>query len=287
MKQLTLTSAFLLLNTLAFAWGSTGHRMVAQICLDHCSPKAKQEIEQILGNNYLTMVATWPDFIRSEKQWDFTKHWHYISVDSGVTVQQVIDSTAKTPTIDNVVEAIELMKKILNDDAAATKQLQDLANKNGATLLSGSIKATALAFLIHFIGDIHQPMHVGKTADFGGNTISVMYFSKKTNLHSVWDGAIIENEQLSFTEFAAFVNKSHLSNKGVWEKDGINTWATESVKFRGKIYEALYTNKNVDKSTNLPSFAYDYQHDFIAVVYERIAAAGYRAAFVVDEIFKE
>lgn len=287
MKHLLLGICLLFATSALFAWGSNGHRMVAQICLDHCSPKAKQEIESILGNNYLTMVATWPDFIRSEKQWDFSKPWHYISVDSGVTVQHVIDSTAKIPTIDNVIEAIDLMKKILNDDVAATKLLQDLVNKNNAALLSGSIKATALAFLIHFIGDIHQPMHVGKTADLGGNTISVVYFSKKTNLHSIWDGAIIENEQLSFTEFAAFANKSHLTNKVAWEKDGITTWATESVKARGKIYEALYNNKSMDKETKLPSFSYEYQHDFIALVYERIAAAGYRAAFVMSEIFKE
>ncbi len=286
MKQTLLTITLILTSTILFAWGPNGHRTVAQVCLDHCSPKAKQEIEKILGPNYLTQVATWPDFIRSEPQWNFTKNWHFISVDSGRTVQQVLDSTKKNASIDNVIEAIELMKSILQDDKTATQQLQDLVNKNKAILLSGSIKATALAFLIHFIGDIHQPMHVGKTSDLGGNKISVVFFSKETNLHSVWDGGIIEQEQLSFTEFASFVNKSQMLNKTIWEKDAIEAWATESVKVRNTIYLALYENKDFDKRSNLPSFSYQYQHDFIPYVQERLGAAGFRAAHVLNEIFK-
>ncbi len=285
MKHILLTLSLFFTTTLLLAWGPNGHRIVAQVCTDNLSKNARAEIKKILGNDYLTQIATWPDFIRSEKQWDFTKSWHYISVDSGRTVQQVLDSTEKIAGVDNVIEAIDLMKRILKNDAAATKYLQDLVDKNQASLLSNSIKATALAFLVHFIGDIHQPMHVGKTSDLGGNTISVLFFSDKTNLHSVWDGGIIEQQQLSFSEFAAFVNKDQMPNKKICEKDPVTLWATESILVRNKIYTALYA-ASIDKKTELPVLSYQYIHDFISPVEQRLGAAGFRAAYVMNELFK-
>jgi hypothetical protein len=126
-------------------------------------------------------------------------------------------------------------------------------------------------------------MHVGKNNDRGGNNISVMFFGEKTNLHAVWDEGIVQQEQLSYTEFAAFVNKHEASNKEEWEKASVVEWANESVEFREKIYNTLYDN--TDRETGLPAMSYNYQHDFLPVAEERLAAAGYRAAEVFNEIF--
>ena len=67
----------------SFGRGQAGHRVVAKICFDHLNDKTKDEINEILGDNYLTQIATWPDFIRSEKNWDFTKKWHYAIIYNG------------------------------------------------------------------------------------------------------------------------------------------------------------------------------------------------------------
>lgn len=264
-------------------WGQNGHRIVAQICYDNLDSNTKKEVDQILGDEYVAQVATWPDFIRSEKSWDFSKPWHFITIDPDKTVQQVIDEAAKDPEINNVYEAMDLMKAILKDDSNAIKILQDLVDKNKARLLNGSIKATALAFLVHFIGDVHQPMHVGKNNDFGGNKISVLFFSQKTNLHSVWDSGIIEQEGLSFTDFSHFIEKHTASKKSKWQKSKMIDWVKESVEAREKIYNTLYDN--TDRSTGLPTLSYDYQHDFLEVVENRLGAAGYRAAGVLNTIF--
>jgi hypothetical protein len=285
MKKLILTCSLVLFSIqILFAWGQNGHRIVAQICYDNLNDESKKEIDQILGNDYLAQVATWPDFIRSESNWDFTKPWHFITIDPGKTVQQVIDESKKKTSIDNVVEAIELMKAILKNDKSATSTFQDLMDANKVTPLNGSIKATALAFLVHFIGDIHQPMHVGKNNDFGGNKISVLFFDEKSNLHSVWDSGIIDQEQLSFTDFANFVDKHQSPNREKWQKTNIAEWATESVNHRENIYNTLYDQ--TDKyETGLPSMSYQYQHDFLPVVEERLAAAGYRAARIINTLF--
>jgi hypothetical protein len=270
-------------NEHPIVWGQNGHRIVAQICYNNLNENAKKEIDKTLGDEYLAQVATWPDFIRSEKNWDFSKPWHFITIDPNKTVQQVIDEAAKDPEINNVYEAIQLMTSILKNNSASTKILQDLVDKNKAKLLNNSIKATALAFLVHFIGDVHQPMHVGKNNDFGGNKISVLFFSKKTNLHSVWDSGIIEQEGLSFTDFSEFIERHTAPKKNKWQKAKMIDWVKESVKNREKIYNTLYDN--TDRSTGLPSLSYNYQHDFLETVEDRLGAAGYRAAKILNTIF--
>ena len=264
-------------------WGQNGHRIVAQICDNSLNREAKKEVEDILGGEYLAQVATWPDFIRSEKSWDFAKPWHFITIDPGKKVQEVIDEAAKDPEINNVYEAINLMKAILNDHKPSIKILQDLVDKNKAKLLNDSMKATALAFLVHFVGDVHQPMHVGKNKDLGGNKIMVLFFSEKKKLHSVWDSGIIEQEGLSFSDFAKFIEKHTAAEKSKWEKDQMIDWVRESVEVREKIYNTLYDT--TDKATGLPSMSYPYQHDFLETVEDRLGAAGYRAAEILNTLF--
>ena len=283
MKKFFLFVALAVSWNFCFSWGQNGHRIVAQICYDNLSPAVKAEIDEILGDEYLAQIATWPDFIRSEKNWDFTKPWHFITIDPDKTVDQVIAESKKTDKIDNVVEAIELMRAILSGNKEATNSFQELMSKNKVEPLNGSVKATALAFLVHFVGDVHQPMHVGKNNDFGGNKISVLFFSDRSNLHSVWDSGIIEQEQLSFMDFADFVDKHTAPSKSKWQKAAINEWAQESVDARENIYNTLYDN--TDRDSGLPSMSYQYQHDFLPVVEERLGAAGYRAAGLLNNIF--
>jgi len=274
---------FLLASEAIFAWGANGHRIVAQICYDNLSPNVQLRINSILVDEYLTQVVTWPDFIRSDTKWDFTKPWHYATINPDKTVKEIMKEGAKNNDIENVIEAIQLMTNILKGNAEARNQFQLLMDKNKVKPLNGSIDATALAFLVHFIGDIHQPMHVGKNKDLGGNKIIVEFFSEKMNLHSVWDEGIIEKEQLSFSEFAAFVNKHQEKMKDDCENDPIEKWASESVIEREKIYNTVYDT--INKETGLPLLSYPYQYINQPIIEKRLAAAGYRAAAQINAIF--
>jgi hypothetical protein len=283
MKKIIFVAFLSLASHELFAWGQNGHRIVAQICYDNLNDKAKKEVNSLLGENYLSQIATWPDFIRSEKTWDFTKNWHFVTINPNKTINQIIEDGKKNPKIENVVEAIELMKSILKNDAAATKFFQDTISHYKANMLGGNIKLTALAFLVHFVGDIHQPMHVGKNNDFGGNKISVLFFDEKTNLHEVWDERIIEQEQLSFNQLSMYVEKHTSTKKAELQKATIDIWATESVALREKIYNTLYDL--TDKETGLPNLSYQYQHDYFPLLEDRLGAAGYRAAEILNGLF--
>ncbi len=265
------------------AWGANGHRVVAQICYDNLNPAARASVDAAIGDNLLAQLSTWPDYIKAEKGWDFAKSWHYMTIQPDQTVVDVNAINSTKARVDDVREGIELMVNILKGEAAARQQLTRLMDENDLEPLAGSLDATALAFLIHFIGDVHQPMHVGKNRDLGGNKISVLFFGDRKNLHSVWDSAIIEHEKLSYTEFAAFASIHTRSRKADWEKDDLETWIQESVVLRERIYNTLYDR--TDRETGLPDFSWSYQHDFLPVVEDRLAAAGYRAAALLNEIF--
>ncbi|TXF89014.1 S1/P1 nuclease [Neolewinella aurantiaca] len=265
------------------AWGANGHRIVAQICYDNLNPAARVRVDKALGDNYLTQVANWPDFIKAEKGWDFAKPWHYMTVNTDRTIADVTDYNGSNPEINDVREGIELMTGILNGEAGAREKMTKLMKENRVEPLAGSLDATALAFLIHFIGDVHQPMHVGKNRDQGGNKISVMYFGERKNLHSIWDSGIIEHEKLSYTEFAAFAGIHTRARKAEWENAPLDEWIGESIQLREKLYNTLYDR--TDRETGLPDFSWSYQHDFLPIVEERLAAAGYRAAALLNRVF--
>ena len=273
----------LLLPALLPAWGANGHRIVAKICYDNLSEAARSRVDEALGDNYLEQVSTWPDYIRAESGWDFASPWHYMTVQPDQDVAAVATETAADPAIFDVREAIYLMSEVLRGGEAARRQLQDLMDKNRVEPLAGSLDATALAFLIHFVGDVHQPMHVGKNRDLGGNKITVLYFGERYNLHSVWDTRIIEQERLSYTEFARFVEKHTRPRREEWMTSEPEDWMTESILLRERIYNTLYDD--TDRDSGLPSFGYDYQHDFLPIVEERLGAAGYRAAALLNGIY--
>ena len=285
MKRLISITCLLFSTYYLFSWGANGHRIIAQICEWHLEDQTKEQLKELLGNNYMAEIANWPDYIRSERGWKFADPWHYTTINMDQTVGDVRKRYDRDTSINDAIEAIELMKDILSGDQEATEYLEHLMEINRAKPLNGSTKATALAFLVHIVGDIHQPMHVGKNRDLGGNKISVLYFNKKSNVHRVWDTDIIEHERLSYTEFAHFINnKATAEEVGLFQSNTIDEWAMESILLREKIYNTLYDN--TDRDSGLPSFSWQYQHDFIPHVKKRLLQGGIRLAGLLNEIFK-
>ena len=152
------TTFFLLfllgVSTNLLAWGQTGHRAVGQVAENHLTKKAKKNIKKLLGNESLALASTWMDEIKSDSTYDYANEWHWVTIGDGETYAE----SEKNPNGD-VVEAIERMKQILKSDTAS--------NQN---------KVRALKFLAHLVGDIHQPLHVGRGDDRGGNNLKVKWF---------------------------------------------------------------------------------------------------------------
>ena len=287
LNKLIVSSLLFLFSTCSvLAFGQQGHRIVAKICEMNLSDKAKKRISEILKRNNLKLaeIATWPDYIRSEKKWDFAKDWHHTRIDSGQTAEEIIKKNAQKEGIDDVMEAIAYMTKVLEGDAATLDNFKKLLKDKKVKPFKDSYEATALAFLIHCVGDVHQPMHVGKNNDFGGNAITVLFFGEKSNLHEVWDEDLIDKEQLSFTEYADFLNDTPKAEIKKLQDSTIADWANGSVVWREKIYNTLYDS--TDKATGLPSFSYQYHHDFLPMINDCMRIGGIRAAGLLNKIFK-
>ena len=178
-------------------WGKTGHRVVGKIAEAHLSKKSKKAIQKILGDENLALSSTWADYIRSEPQkYAYTFPWHYVSIPDNEHYR----TTPANPKGD-IIQAIDLCIRSLN-------------NRKNVSLDS---QRFVLRLLVHFVGDLHQPLHVGRFEDKGGNTIKVKWFGKKTNLHTVWDSKIIDNMKLSYTELTKSLNHIKPAQKKVWQ----------------------------------------------------------------------
>src|ERR1043165_8231064 len=138
------------------AWGATGHKVVAQIAYDHLTPKAKAGVDTLLAGSTLAEFSVWPDQIKNDPAWAWTKPWHYVNTPEGATGFKM---ERDCPDEGCVVRGIQRYEAELKDTA---KSLED--------------RQRALKFLAHYVGDIHQPLHVGHAKDKGGNGIEVQLY---------------------------------------------------------------------------------------------------------------
>ena len=261
--------AAVLISSPAFAWGKTGHRVVAAIADKQLSGLARAHVEEILGpGESLDEAANWPDWMRSDPApfWQKTATpWHY------VTLNGVIYDHA--PSEGDALEALGRFTKTLQDPNAS------LADKQ-----------LALRFIVHLVGDLHQPLHVGKCCDKGGNDVKVKWFGRDLNLHSVWDSAMVDDEQLSFTEFAAKLDR-HTSRHDIIDWWDINPrdWISESAQIRETLYPATPPKgaKGKKGEPAVPELSYAYVYKFTPVMEQRLKQAGVRLAAYLNAVYAE
>ena len=197
-----------------FGWGGEGHRLVARIASAQLTPTAKAQVSAILGPAQTLMsIASWADDVRRQRT--ETGPWHY--VDIPITVKH-LDMARDCPKGDCVLTKITEFRKTLADPATPAEQRRE-----------------ALMFLVHFVGDMHQPLHCSDNKDKGGNDVKVVFFGNPSNLHSVWDSGLIgrmkKSEEQLFTELSAESQK-HARR---WAKGTVEDWAEQSHKAAQKV----------------------------------------------------
>jgi hypothetical protein len=244
----------LAISSPVYAWGPNGHRIVGRIAMNHLSEEAGRAIECLLGPVGLDQASTWPDEIRSDPNWKHADPWHFISIEDDQTLETVV----RSPNGD-LLEALQRFEAVLRDPGAGKQAKQE-----------------ALKFLIHFAGDIHQPLHVGRAADEGGNKVEVTWFDAKTNLHTVWDSHLVENEKLSFSDFAAFIDHPTQEEIRTWQSSTYVDWLRESKAEREKVY-----------SIGEGKLGYKYAFDNMPLIKRRLVQAGVRLAGLLNSIFAE
>jgi S1/P1 Nuclease len=259
-QKLTLICLFIYLPFASNAWGVLGHRIVGQIADSYLTPKAKTEIQKILGFESVAIASNWPDFIKSDPAYKYLSPWHYVNFRAGLTADS--------------------MKLFLQADTAAdayTKINFMVKELKTNKLLPLDTKQLYLRLLIHIIGDIHQPMHVGREEDRGGNSIKVKWFSEESNLHQVWDDRLINFQQMSYTEYAAAINHTTPAQRTAWQKQTLTQWMYDSYKLAEKVYAETQLDSRLD---------YLYNFKFIASVNDQLLKGGVHLAGVLNEVFK-
>ncbi len=236
----------------ALAWGATGHRVTGLIAEQYLNSKAKKKLATILGQESLAMVSNWMDEIRSDSAFDYAITWHWTTIPDGKKYEDI----AANPD-GKVVEMIE-------------KFVADLKGKK----LNKKQELETLKMLVHLVGDIHQPLHVGKPGDRGGNDVKVKWFGSNSNLHRVWDSEMIDDTRLSYTELANSLGKPDKLTVKKWQAASVRDWAHESMSYRPQIY--LIGEGNL-------SYRYGYLHFDIAK--QRMLQAGIRLAGILNQVY--
>ena len=235
-------------------WGATGHRVVGEIANQHLKAKTKRKLKKLLNRASLAFTSTFADEIKSDERYKEFYTWHYINM----PLDEDYDITKQNPKGD-LVSGINYCKSVIKDKNSSTED-----------------KIFYLKFLIHLIGDLHQPMHVGLKEDRGGNDFHVQWFNKDTNLHSVWDNKMIEEYGMGYYELAK--NADHLTKEEIKEiqKGSIIDWVNETHKITRKVYAQTQADDNL---------RYSYSYLFFGTVRSQLQKGGIRLAKVLNDLF--
>ncbi len=251
----------------SWAWGREGHRLTALVAEHYLTPAAQAQVKELLGRETLAGVAPWADEYRVAHP--ETGKWHYVDIPKDASKYNrdrdcpasVTEPTS--PWRDCVTDRILYFEGLLGDESLPRNQ-----------------RAEALKFLVHFIGDIHQPFHA-LGDDRGGNNIRVNFLgfpqcgSFNCNLHGVWDESLIEQRGLSEEKYTALLLQEIQDNH--WEKMSggtPSTWADVSHHYAVEAY-----------APNGALLAHDYVAEEDKVVDAELALGGLRLAHVLNRIF--
>jgi nuclease S1 len=212
-----LLTAALLLPAPAYAWGALGHRLVARLAYGQLTPQARAQIAELLSGEAepsLAGIANWADDLRDNDPGlgKRTARWHYVNIGSHDCAYAVERDCRKG---DCVVEAIRRQSAILADRSKPRSE-----------------RLQALKFVVHFVGDVHQPLHASNTSDRGGNDFQINYRGQGSNLHSLWDSGLLKSAGLDEDAYLRRLQAlpAPPDSTGSFSPDASVQWAEQSCK---------------------------------------------------------
>ncbi|KAK1685976.1 hypothetical protein QYE76_046824 [Lolium multiflorum] len=264
--------ALLLVAAAAQAWGVEGHYMVCKIAESYLTSEASVAVKGLLpesAGGELAAVCSWPDTERRQNPW--STPLHFADTPGDCKFSYARDCTGTNGEKDMcVVGAINNYTAALQDSSCPYNRTE------------------SLMFLAHFVGDVHQPMHCGRIADLGGNTVVVSWYTNKTNLHKVWDEKVIGTAMNRFykddlsTMIGAIKRNLTVVEKNKWEAcpsratSCADKFAEESAELSCPAYVGTEQGSNLED---------EYFFKALPVVQKRIAQGGVRLAAILNRIF--
>lgn len=269
MKYKKFILLFILFPITAFSFGPIGHRAIGLVAQANLTPKAQAVVKQLLGMESMADVANWADQVRGEgKVYQQANWYHFEKMNDGVRYLNHLQAMPQDQRLKGgPVVAILTAFDALRSPSTPPQERRD-----------------TLKFLIHFVGDLHQPLHTGRIEDMGGNKIPVNWFGFPSNLHAIWDSGLIivghkdilnpaqpiENQSVAYAQYLI----ATYSKTPVDFSMNTEAWLNESLSVRPSAYNPLYaTNQALYLQKELP------------VVDFRVYQAGIRLAAALNQIF--
>lgn len=250
-------SLALLLCTQAFGWGDEAHEIIAAIADRHLTAQAHRKIKEILGPDVsLSSISNWADTLQNSRP--ETASWHYIDIP--LTATQ-INPARDCRNGDCVTVAIARSIAVLRDNASKPEA-----------------KEEALKFVVHFVADLHQPLHCIDNNDRGGNRIWVHFFGGHRNLHKLWDIGLVEALDRNGENYAARLDDAISESEiNLWEKGTPEDWALETHAIGVKIYAGIPRG-------GIPELGSDYLHSAAPIIDQQLQRAGIRLAYILNQL---
>jgi hypothetical protein len=242
----------------AFSWGADGHRAAAAITSARLCAPAASEVGRLLGEMSLADASIWPDQVRGTAQWAHTREWHYLNIEDH---ERVSPKHEGQPGRGRLLTAISDNLDLLADDRAPDKSRRE-----------------ALAFVLHLVADLHQPLHVGRQADRGGNGVTVSFGGEETTLHRLWDGGLLRSAQLRPEDYRRTLEPLVRLGAASWEAGTPEDWAAESHALRPWVYD-------FDPRRRVPHISRRYAETGRQLTALRLAQAGVRTAWLLNGLW--
>ena len=239
-------------------WGSTGHRVIAEVANNYLTDNAKSQIDNILNGETLVNASTYADDIKSDSRYDMYYNWHFLNMELDDEYKDITPSERG-----DVYIAINKCIDILESDS-----------------VSDTDKSFYLKLLVHFVGDLHQPLHIGRYEDRGANRIYVKWFGRNSNLHRVWDSEMINSHNMSYSELALNLpNPDFLlftEEANDFKRGDVLNWVDEIHEYTNKIYGDVSIDDKL---------GYEYQYKNFGTVKDLLLIGGIRLAKILNYLF--
>lgn len=254
-KNLLSVACAAAIATNAFGWGQKGHDTVAYIAECHLSQVAADSVAALFDGRSPVYWANWLDNASHTPEYAYTKTWHYKNIDAGISYDDM-----QLNEKGDVVTAIGEQIAILADPVSNRDQ-----------------KVLALKILVHTVGDLHQPMHMGHLTDLGGNKWKVAFFGRDNNLHSIWDTAIMNSgHSWGYKEWQEQIDRLTPEQEAAESAGTVDQWARQTHEIAGRVYDYFPEGAKV---------SYNEIAAWTPVIELQVLRGGLRLARILNAIF--
>lgn len=277
-----LVAMFLCAGTGAHAWGTKAHLVIGMLAEERLTPAARAAVTTILAGEDLASASLWMDAMRDSQDkrefWTrYAANWHYVNIAHGSDYS----ASPKNPRGDAYLALQACVAILLGEPLPAGPVVEGLELYfDDFDARSPEARQFALKFLLHILGDLQQPLHSGFAEDRGGNQVELRWFGEPTNLHSLWDTLLLEQQRRSAEEtsrrLSERIGRTPGSDIRAMESADPLIWMQESQRLLERIY-ARHADSN--------ELGDAYAAEFVPTVEAQLVKGGLRTAYFLNSIF--